>query len=140
MSWWLVPLFSWIGGWIFTICIHNIAIFSAKKQDKNWRNNDYLAHFVKEISENGNNLFTSGIIYFMANLFCWCFYFPMLRWGLMAFGIIFALPSIYSLCRLILQKKIDFKNKYATLGFMSAFIKTFVPLVMAINIYFAFIK
>lgn len=122
----------WLGSWIIIIICHIVCIGWLKDEDEFSRT--LAIDYDKEIISDGNNLFATGLIYFLANLLCYYVNQPILHWIALVLLVLFCLPPVWSFC-----KNIGYycsRLKYRNLQGISGFFCAFIPLVLALNIYF----
>ncbi len=130
MNWWQL-LILWLGSWL-TIIILNI-INRAIEGDP------FITEGIEnELVADGNNLFTSGLFYFIGNLACNFIDWPVLHWILFIVGVLFCILPIISLFKM-LANLFGLVRKYV-LSFIGAVISQVIPLIMAINIYLVYIN
>lgn len=123
----------WLGGWVLIIVIHLIMVIWDHKSPE-WAS--VSGHYRNEVIQDGNNLFSTGLAYFLGNVACRYIHLPFLAWIFMITGIIFCIPPIISTFALFGQVL----NKYAKMQILCAFITSWVPFFMALNIYFEYIQ
>ncbi len=130
MNLWLL-LIPWIGGWIliFILAIINLST----KEVENMKRNVQDA-----LLSDANNLFKTGIFYYLFNVACIFLPYPVVHWILMIVGILFCIPPIISMIG-VLKTTLFWKGN-TWLSFLGALICTFSPLIMALNIYFVHIR
>lgn len=126
----------WLLSWISIIIIYSIA----NAISKNDNDSDSFYFVQNEMIEDGNNLFSTGFIYLIGNVICKFINIPLIRWGILIIGIAFCIPSIFSWFVLIFPQAFREKDKYIWLTVITACINTFVPILMALNIYLYFLR
>ncbi|MBP3706261.1 MAG: hypothetical protein J6J13_03300 [Clostridia bacterium] len=130
MNWWQL-LLLWLGGWL---CIIVLNITNRALSDSNF----ITEQVEKNLVLDGNNLFSTGLFYFIANIACFFLNYQILHWILIILGVAFCIPPIISLFAVFKQASF-WKGKY-WLTLISAIICDAIPFIMAINIYFVCIK
>lgn len=121
----------WIISWLLIIIIHAIVI---KRYDIS---SVYSMHFKEEIVNDGNNLFSTGLVYFIATLICHFLSISILRWVILIITFALCVPPLLSFCGLISRHS---SNQIENIQKITAFICDFCPLLMSLNIYLSYIK
>ena len=129
----------WLIAWVLIIILHAIAVNMYNSDLKN-HGEEYIEilSFPKAKAEmigDGNNLFATGIAYCIASTACYFIDNNILSWICIALGIIFCVPSIISIVPMYVQA-VQARNKYITMMTLTATINTFIPMVIALNIYY----
>lgn len=129
----------WLGAWISIIILHATVVKMYNSDSLKHETFDselgYYPLSESEMVKDGNNLFATGIAYFGANVLCYFINNSILSWGCVVLGLLFCVPSIISIKRMLAQMVND-KNKYITFMTISSLINALIPVAMAINIYF----
>ena len=121
----IIALALWIGGWIAIILCNIICVFvnhSSAFPD---------AFASSEIVKDGNNLFVTGLIYFIFTLSCYYFSFTIVHW---IFFIILSLSALLSTLSCLPALPAIGISLQRTLAIVSALISQAIPLAMMINI------
>ncbi len=130
MDWWLL-LILWLGGWLVIILLNvlNRAVSGT----------DYVIENIEnELVKDGNNLFATGLVYFLGNLLCLFADLSVLHWILFVVGVAFCALPVLSLIPMAFDTFRMFKRYW--LSFFGAVVCDVIPLVMALNIYFMYIR
>ncbi len=133
----------WLMSWVLIIILSGFATKSYNTDIEKY-GEDYIEALSyptckEEMLSDGNNLFATGIPYIIALGACLFFQNNILNYICLGAGIIFCIPSIISLFKIIIPQMFALKNKYITLMTISSIISTFAPLGIALNIYFLLI-
>ncbi len=115
----------WIGGWILIIIIHGAYSQKSKSENK---------EFVKkEMVKDGNNLFATGLLYFLITVACHFIRYKVFWWIGFIFCSVFVVISIVGTIRLVAAKREPISQK------ITAIINVAVPAIMAINLYYTYL-
>lgn len=128
----------WLISWVAIIALYGICLHWIKS-GKLGPEYSLLGNKMVSIIEDGNNLFSTGLVYFIGNVICYFVNNTIIHYVIMIVGILFTLPSVGSLA-IFLVTSIATKDRYYIMSALSATINTFIPLAMAINIYFRYIQ
>lgn len=125
-----------IGSYVIINILVAIIEFSNKEFD-NWEFSNERNDILKT-----KKLFLPSIIfYFFLNLICFSFNNSIVQWIILIFGCLWGIVTGLHFFDLFLQfHKMLFKHVSFSLILLATFISGFVPIFMAINIYFAYIK
>lgn len=126
----------WLLSWISIIVIYSIA----NAISKNDNDSHFFSFAQNEMIADGNNLFSTGFFYLIGNIICKFINIPLIRWGFLIIGIAFCIPSVFSWFVSILPQAFREKDKFIWLMAITAYINTFVPFLMALNIYLYFLR
>ena len=111
----------WISCWILIIALYT---FTHRKLDG----------FVNaEIIEDGNNLFKTGLAYFIGDVICYYVHLSLIQWGIFIITVIPAIICLFSSLILLFQNGVHFIQK------VSALINTICPLLLSFNILFSYL-
>lgn len=111
-----------LGGWVTIIFITNI---SKKKID---------SFSYSEMVKDANNLFSTSITYLLASIICSFLKIIWLKWIICIALIVLAVIPFFSSLILLISRVAKFPHK------MTALISQIIPLIIAINIYFMYIR
>lgn len=128
----------WLGGWILIILLRAISLKRA--QSGNHVDRLVFSKFDREMVTDGNNLFATGVAYMLGLVLCHFVRNTILCWILLSLGVLFCLPSIFSLVVILFTQGKIYFDKIAIHSLFTSIINTFVPLVMALSIYFSYIR
>lgn len=124
----------WLLSWVSIIAIFSFARATAKED-----NDDCYFFFSvakDEMITDGNNLFATGFVYLAGNIICKFINIPVLQWAIMIIGVLLSAPPILSCIFQLIPQAFRYRDAYISLMTITGFINAFVPLIMAINIYF----
>lgn len=127
----------WLASWIAIIAIHAAGTISAKSDTS--VNVECWPFASQEIVADGNNLFVTGFFYCIGNVVCHFFPIKIVSILMLVIGVAACIPPLFSLFSGIIPQMFQWKNKYMTYMTLSAALQTFVPLILACNIYFRYI-
>ena len=111
-----------LGGWIAIIIITNI---SKNKIDA-------FSH--SEMVKDANNLFSTSVTYLLSSIICSFLKIIWLKWIICIALIALAVIPFFSSLILLISRVAKFPHK------MTALISQIIPLIIAINIYFMYIR
>lgn len=130
----------WLISWIIIIVLHNIGLYWGKS-GKFGSDPDTFLFAYTNIAKNASGMFWEGLIYFIGNIICYYIKTPILIYIMLFLGIIFKIKDIEHIFRHILTLSFYKQwDRYYFITVLSSIINTFVPLVMAINIYLGYIQ
>ena len=124
----------WLLSWVLIIAIFSFANLNAKEDDENCYFFFYTAK--DEIIADGNNLFATGFLYLLFNIVCRFINLPILQWIILIIAVLLCIPSVLSFIFQMFPQAFRYRDAYISLMTITGFINTFIPLIMAINIYF----
>ena len=124
----------WLLSWILIIVIFSYANATAKEDDESCY--FFFSVAKDEMVTDGNNLFTTGFLYLIGNVICRFINIPVLQWIILIIAILLCIPPVLSCISQMIPQAFRYRDKYVTLMAITGVINTFIPLIMAINIYF----
>lgn len=128
----------WLIGWAVIIISYGIGMLWIKSGHIGQEYQDVGSSFV-DIVRDGNNLFTTGLAYFIGNLTCYFIDIPILHYTICIAGIIFAVLPVLSAFVFAVVSIVN-GDRYRRLNAFTATINSVIPLLMAVNIYFTYIQ
>lgn len=94
----------------------------------------------KEMLKDGNNLFSTALIYIVALVTCYFVKIKLVSYIIMAGMFLFALPSLFQMIVTMIPQIFQYKNKYITFMTITALINVALQLIIAGDVYFLTIK
>ncbi len=130
----------WLISWIIIIVLHNIGLYWGKT-GKFGSDPDNFLFAYNNIPKNASGMFWEGLIYFIGNIICYYIKIPILIYIMLFLGVALKVSDVKNSFSLILNltyyKQWD---RYYFITVLSSIINTYVPLVMAVNIYLRYIQ
>ncbi len=115
----------WLGGWFVIIICNVMCVYINRVRV-------FQDNFASdEIVKDGNNLFTTGLVYFIFTLACYFFSFTIFHW---IFFIVFSLVALFCTLSCFPRFFTFGISVQKNLSIISAFISQCIPLAMMINI------
>lgn len=128
----------WLIGWILIIISYGIGMLWIKSGHLGPEYYDVGSSFIN-ITQDGNNLFTTGLAYFIGNVVCYFLNIPILHYTVLIVGIAFSIIPVLSTVLFVVLSIVQ-GDRYRRLSAFTALINSVIPLLMAINIYFTYIQ
>lgn len=130
----------WLGSWVLIFILYAVVI----SKNKNTPQQDpgvpsFFTDFYtckKEILADGNNLFITGLVYFLGTVACYLWNNTIFHWVCFIVGAVAALIPIVSWFGMLFD---PVKNKFDRFMVFSAFLNSFSTAAMAFIILFEFI-
>lgn len=118
-----------VASWVAIIAIYNIAL-----RVSNQPVNAYDTMSLKEMIDDGNNLFSTALVYILAHLLCNYLSVIWLKWIIFVLLAVFAIIPTISTVALIIQPNRT-RSTYFKFQKLTAVLNCIVPLIITFNIY-----